>query len=303
VFSLYNNLVQKLNFFMASACDQRAADKGPGLQKDFLPCFVFAILQDDVITAQRGLPLKKLLLKLFIAFVFLPSAIAGTMYWLNQHGFFAVQEVQIELIDAQAQAGFYAPLVEKLEKQMAAFKGESLWSVKMSGVVQILNSQNWIQTHSIVRSWPRTIRLTVKPYDVKLLYLGKGGKYVPIIENGSFLDSVDSKLAPDVALLEGEVFAQKKDLRTKAVQVLKEIPAEGSFSKKTISEMRYSSKEGFMVTLVKSGIQVKIGEEQVALKSARVAQVVDYLETRQFEARVIDANLSKKVLVRLRKDP
>jgi cell division protein FtsQ len=39
------------------------------------------------------------------------------------------------------------------------------------------------------------------------------------------------------------------------------------------------------------------------LKAARVAQVIEYMETRQLEARVIDANLSKKVLVRLRKDP
>ncbi len=57
------------------------------------------------------------------------------------------------------------------------------------------------------------------------------------------------------------------------------------------------------MTMIKTGIQVKMGEDQVSLKSARVAQVVDYLETRQFDARVIDANLSKKVLVRLRKDP
>jgi cell division protein FtsQ len=250
--------------------------------------------------------LKKLLLKLFIALVVLPSAIAGSMYWLNEKGFFAIEEVQIKLdetTDAQTQANFYQPLIQKLETQMSELKGQSLWSVKMSKVVQILNSENWIETHSIVRGWPRALQITVKPHDVKLLYLGKGGKYLPIIEDGSFLDSVDSKQAPDVTLLDGDVFAQKKELRTKAVEVLKEIPSEGSFSKKTISEMRYDPKEGFMVTLVKTGIQVKIGEEQVALKSARVAQVVDYLQTRQFEARVIDANLSKKVLVRLRKDP
>jgi cell division protein FtsQ len=57
------------------------------------------------------------------------------------------------------------------------------------------------------------------------------------------------------------------------------------------------------MTLIKTGVRVKMGEDQMALKAARVSQVVDYLETRQFDARVIDANLSKKVLVRLRKDP
>jgi cell division protein FtsQ len=233
----------------------------------------------------------------------LPSVVAGSMYWLNEKGFFNVNQVEIILEDSQSQVNFYSPMVEKLEKQMRAFKGQSLWALKLTQVTAILNSQNWIETHSLSRSWPSVLKVKIKPHDIKLVYLGKGGKYLPIITDGSFLESVDSKQAPDVILLEGEVFAQKKELRQKAVEVLKEIPAEGTFSKKTISEMHYDSKDGFSMVLMKTGIQVKIGDDLVALKSARVSQVVDYLQTRQFDARVIDANLSKKVLVRLRNDP
>lgn len=247
--------------------------------------------------------MKKLILKLFVAFIVLPSVVAGSMYWLNENGFFNINQVEIILVDSQGQSNFYSPMADRLERQMLQFKGQSLWHVKLSEVVALLSSQNWIETHSIARSWPSVLQVKIKPHAVKLVYLGKSGKYMPIIADGSFLDTVDSKQAPDVTLLEGEVFANKKELRQKAVKVLKEIPAEGSFSKKTISEMRYDPKEGFSMTLMKTGIQVKIGEEQVALKSARVSQVVDYLQTRQFDARVIDANLSKKVLVRLRNDP
>jgi cell division protein FtsQ len=39
------------------------------------------------------------------------------------------------------------------------------------------------------------------------------------------------------------------------------------------------------------------------LKADRVGQVLDYLEKHELDARVIDANLTKKVLVRLRKRP
>jgi cell division protein FtsQ len=248
--------------------------------------------------------LKKLILKLFVAFVVLPAVIAGSMFWLNENGFFNITQVEIVLVDSpQSQANFYSPMADKLEKQMLEFKGQSLWSVKLSQVVGLLNSQNWIEHHSISRSWPSALTVKIKPHDIKLVYLGKNGKYLPIISDGSFLDAVDSKQAPDVTLLEGENFIQKKELRQKAVTVLQEIPSEGLFSKKTISEMRYDPKEGFSVTLMKTGIQVKIGEEQVGIKSARVSQVVDYLQTRQFDARVIDANLSKKVLVRLRNGP
>jgi cell division protein FtsQ len=238
-----------------------------------------------------------------VALVVLPSVIGGSMYWLNEKGFFNISQVEIVIVDGQAQANFYQPLIEKLEKQMSPFKGQSLWSVKLSQVMAILDSQNWIENHNLARSWPGVLKVKVKPHDVKLLYVGKNGKLFPIIEDGSFLDGVDAKQAPDVTLLDGDVFAQQKQLRSKAVKVIKEIPNEGSFSKKTISEVRYDSKDGFSMTMIKTGIQVKIGEEQVALKSARVAQVVDYLQSRQFDARVIDANLSKKVLVRLRKDP
>lgn len=247
--------------------------------------------------------LKKLLLKLFVAGVVLPAMIAGTMYWLNKSGFFNINQVQVVLVDVQPQSQFYIPLIQKLESEMASFKGQSLWSVRLSEVDTILQSQNWVEEHSISRSWPGTLKVKLKPHDVKLLYLSRNGKYYPIIDDGSFLDGVDSRQAPNVVLLDGDVFAQKKELRQKAVSMMKEIPKEGSFSQKAISEVRYDTKEGFWMTLVKNGIQVKIGEEQVALKSARVAQVVDYLESHQFDARVIDANLSKKVLVRLRKDP
>jgi cell division protein FtsQ len=248
--------------------------------------------------------LKKLILKLFVAFGVLPAVIAGSMYWLNENGFFNINQVEIVLVDSPvSQSNFYSPMADKLEKQMLEFKGQSLWSVKLSQVVGLLNSQNWIESHSISRSWPSALTVKIKPHDIKLVYLGKNGKYMPIISDGSFLDTVDSKQAPDVTLLEGENFLQKKELRQKAVKVLKEIPADGTFSRKTISEIRYDQKDGFSMTMMKTGIQVKIGEEQVGIKSARVSQVVDYLQTRQFDARVIDANLSKKVLVRLRNDP
>lgn len=248
--------------------------------------------------------LKNHFLKLFVAFVVLPLMIAGSMYWLNENGFFDINQIEVVLVDSpESQANFYSPMAERLEKQMLTFKGQSLWAVRLSQVVAILNSQNWIEGHSISRSWPSGLTVKIKPHDIKLVYLGKSGKYMPIISDGSFLDAVDSRQAPDVTLLEGENFLQQKPLRQKAVKVLKEIPNEGSFSRKTISEMRYDSKEGFSMTLMKTGIQVKIGEEQVGIKSARVSQVVDYLQTRQFDARVIDANLSKKVLVRLRNDP
>lgn len=247
----------------------------------------------------------KTIFKVIFAFVILPAAIAGVLYHLNRSGFFNVENVEIVFEDtAEEQKNFLDPLADTLKKNMSAYQETSLWSLPLSKISNELSDYNWIETAAIKRSWPNTLTITVRPYKVKLLFMSsKGGKLLPVIKNGKFLDPIETSHAPDVALLEGEAFIKKAELRQKAVQVMEELPTEGSFSQKTVSEIRYDKQEGFWMTLIRTGVRVKIGEDQVALKAARVSQVVDYLDSRQFDARVIDANLSKKVLVRLRKDP
>ncbi|WII72829.1 FtsQ-type POTRA domain-containing protein [Bdellovibrio sp. 22V] len=248
--------------------------------------------------------MKKLVLQLIFGFVILPLSLAGTLYYLNKNGFFNISKVEVVLENPpRGQEQFLRPLVDNLESSLAKYKGLSLWNIKLKKVSGDVKKLGWVEGLNVKRSWPATLSIRVRPHEVKLLFMAKSGKLVPIIKDGSFLEPIEIKQAPDVALLEGESFVKKTELRKKAVEVIEQIPAEGSFSKKTISEIRYDNKEGFWMTLIKTGIQVKMGEDQVALKAARVSQVVDYLESRQFDARVIDANLSKKVLVRLRKDP
>ncbi|XGC80259.1 cell division protein FtsQ/DivIB [Bdellovibrio bacteriovorus] len=248
--------------------------------------------------------MKKLVLQLIFGFIILPGALAGTLYYLNKNGFFNISKIEVVLENpTPGQEQFLKPKVDELEEGLKKYKGLSLWNIKLKKISKEISANNWVDGLNIKRSWPSTLQVRLRPHEVKLLFLTKTGKLVPIIKDGSFLNPVDAKQAPDVALLEGEAFVKKSALRKKAVDVIEQIPAEGSFSKKTISEIRHDTKEGFWMTLIKSGIQVKMGEDQVALKAARVSQVVDYLDSRQFDARVIDANLSKKVLVRLRKDP
>ena len=248
--------------------------------------------------------MRKFIVKLIFGFIVLPAAITATLFYLNKNGFFNIQKIDVVLETPTAgQEQFLKPHVESLEAVLSHYKGLSLWQINLAAISKDVAQNDWIENSRISRSWPATLAIKVKPYEVKLLYMSKNGKLTPIIKNGSFLDSVEARQAPDVALLDGESFNKKIELRKKAVDVLEQIPNDGAFSKKTISEIRFDDQDGFWMTMIKTGVRVKMGEDQVALKAARVSQVVDYLETHQFEARVIDANLSKKVLVRLRKDP
>lgn len=251
--------------------------------------------------------MKKIIFSLIIGLIVIPAGVVGTIYWLNQGGFFSLEHIEISVVSSNAtnsnQTFYLKPLVSDLDKKLETFRGKSLWDLDLNQISVLISSLKWVESSNISRSWPTRLNIRVVPKDVKLLYVTKSGQMFPIVDQGQFLDAISTKQMPDVALLEGEVFEKNLEMRKKAIKVISEIPSEGKFSKKNISELRFDSKEGFWATLVQSGIHVKIGEDQVPIKSLRISQVIEYLESRQLEARVIDGNLSKKVLVRLRKDP
>ncbi len=247
--------------------------------------------------------MKRLLLKLFCAFILIPVSVFGTIYWLNSQGFFGLDHIEITIEGGVQHGKYLKPLVADLDQQLEKYRGQSLWDLDLNEISKQIRGLQWTESNYLSRSWPSRLNVRVFPKDVKLLYMSKAGEMRPIVEDGNFLPEVPTQHAPDVAILEGEVFEKNLEMRKKAVRAISDIPVEGKFSKKNISELRYDPKEGFWATLIQSGIKVKIGEENIPVKAARVSQVIEYMETRELEARVIDANLSKKVLVRLRKDP
>jgi cell division protein FtsQ len=195
---------------------------------------------------------------------------------------------------------YFDPLLEKIKLDLNTLKGQSLLSLDFRKISQQLKNLDWVASFHISKTWPQSLKITIQPQDVKLL-LVKGTHLVPVIENGSLLSVVEPHQAPDVILLNESSFSTDRELRKKAIQMSQEIPAEGSFSQKKISEIFYDKKEGFWVQMVDQGLKVKLGEGQVSLKSARVGQVLDYVKSHDIKPHMIDANLSKKVILKLEK--
>lgn len=247
--------------------------------------------------------MAKSLLKLLASFAVVLLLVLGSFYSLNRVGFFNLQKVDISFEGSREHDQFLAPFKKNLQEVIELEEGKSLWKLNLQQIADKVRSQKWVKGAQILRRWPASLSVQIVPKEIKLLYLSKSGKMLPIVPDGSFLDSVSLANSPDVVLLKGENFENNVEMRKKAVQMIGEIPEDGWFSQKNISELNYDGKEGFWVTLIKSGVQVKMGEEHFALKASRVDRVMKYMENRQFDARVIDANLSKKVLVRLRKGP
>lgn len=249
----------------------------------------------------------RLYFRLFIIFVVTPAAILASVYTLDQRGFFAVEEVNIQVMTKTEQLNFSKPYLDQLNAELNIYKGQSLWRLSLSQISNKLKSKTWIKDFRISRSWPQGLVVEIEPKILSLLYVDQKrlaeGFVRPVTNDGALLPEVDTTQAPPLAMLKGEVFVKDAAKRKTAVELLKSLPEEGKLSHKIISEIGFDSKEGYWVEVAKTNIKIKLGEDQFAVKSARVSQVLDYLEKRDLKARVIDANLSKKVLVRLQQTP
>lgn len=244
------------------------------------------------------------ILKLISVLIILPLTLFVVYKHLDAEGFFRLQKIDIIIkSDKDSSVAYLQPWIEKLDVQLEKFKNTSIAELDLKKIYKDASDINWIQQILITRQWPSALKVEIVPQKIKFLYMSKKGFLIPVMEDGRFLDPINPSLAPDVAILSGDVFIDRPELRSKAIQILDEIPDKGIFSPTNISEIKYETKEGFWLSLVKTGIQVKMGEDQFVVKGARVNQVLEYLDTNDFKARVIDATLSQKVLVRLRKGP
>jgi cell division protein FtsQ len=242
-------------------------------------------------------------LKLILGILIVPIAATGAFYFMEKQGIFNVDSIEIVIENAGDQSTYLKPLVKNLDEAFEAHRGISLWKIEMRKLNEQVSNLNWVKDVTISRRWPSKIKVSVVAKEIRLLMMTKNGTYAPIENGGELLPAVELRQIPDVAILQGENFEHKPELRKKAVRILNEIPREGAFSQKTISEIHFDDKDGFWMTLIKDGIRVKLGHDQIATKSVRVGQVLEYVDSRKMDARVIDANLSKKVLVKLRKGP
>ena len=248
----------------------------------------------------------KNLAKICLTLVLIPGLIVSAVWYLNQKHFFDLTELDFKTeIIHENRTG--KPILDNeiqlLSKKLDEFKGTSLFEVNLEKIQQTIESENWVKSVEIYREWPNKLKIVIDAYDVVLLYWMNEKKIFPILENNRLLEPLTVGQAPDRTItIEKKIFAESK-VRKKAIELLNSLPGNGSFSSAKISEVGYDSKEGFWTELLNRDLRVKLGNENFESKSLRVSQVLDYIENKQIEARVIDANLSQKVLVRLRKEP
>lgn len=256
----------------------------------------------------------KNLIKLIVSFIFVPGLLVGSIWYLNENHFFDVTELQFKTefnhenrVEASDEKGPSKPILDneisELSKKLEGFKGTSLFEVDLEKIQQTIESEHWVKSVEIYREWPNRLKIQIDAYDIVLLYWMNDKKIFPILENNRILEPLAMAKAPDRAItVDKKIFSESK-VREKAIHLINSLPSSGKFAATKIAEIGYDSKEGFWTELLNKELKVKLGNENFESKSLRVSQVLEYIENKQIEARVIDANLSQKVLVRLRKEP
>lgn len=251
------------------------------------------------------------ILKLTAATLLLPCLLALSVYSLEQQGFFKIEQIQLNVKALSSQKHFISPRVRTLQAQLDIIKGTSLWKAPLSQISKNLKNEKWVRDFQISRVWPAGIRIDIETDDVALLVLTNAEEasvaevttFKPITQTGSVLEKIDSKTAPNSIITRDKNFLISEKIRVGGLNVIRSLPAKGKMTAALVSEIGYVKNEGYWIKLLNSETRVEYGEDQFEIKSARVSQVIDYLESRNLKARVIDANLSKKVLVRLQQSP
>lgn len=248
----------------------------------------------------------KIILRISFAGLFF-GAFAFIHITLQNRGYYNLESIQVKVVsEASESEKYYSFRSSELLKSLDPLKGISLWELELEKLASRMENEDWIEEFTLARRWPNGIEIEIIPRVVRLNFLGKvrrkPSQIFPVTDSGKVLRPVLAHLSPNVPFLENEKLARNEKLLRKAIVLMKDLPQVGLFSQQSVSEIGHNKSDGFWLKLIEPNIQVKIGEIHFAAKTARVTQVLEYVQRRQIDVRVIDANLSKKVLVRLRKD-
>lgn len=216
---------------------------------------------------------------------------------------FTVEQVKIQIEMNEADRSAWLELNAQVEKALKSYQGISLWKVSLVDVQKKISVFPLLKNVQVQKSWPRTLEVNYRLPSLKAIHQMGDGKYRILTEDGHWIGPMKWSRLPRLPWLKGEWINKKSVTKEGVLSLLSKLPAKGPMAPDQISEIQFNDIDGFLVTLVKSAQQIRFGSDNFELKSLRVSQVLEYLQIRGLESRVIDANFSKKVLVRLRNHP
>ncbi len=191
--------------------------------------------------------------------------------------------------------------MELLKSQLRTHLGSPVWRLPLHQLSNELAENPLVKDYYIQRSWPDAVHVEITPKDIAGV-LKKGTGFALILDDGSLVENSSLHL-PDTVVLVGKGFEEVSSERLRALRLYRQLPEQGVFSQARVSEIGLDDKRGIWIRLIGAAFLVYMGDEGWGEKAPKISQVMNYLKANGIEARVIEANLTKKVVVKMRKDP
>ncbi len=215
---------------------------------------------------------------------------------------FGISKIQVSSLDKEGQ-GYFNYFKNEIEADLLPFHKQLLWQINIRDIISKIKKKPWVQEARVRRVFPNKLEIDLALQKVGLIYISDRGERYPISSEGSILPRISERHLPDVPLLRGRKFLDDADLREDALLLSSQLPITGPLSRPMLSEIFFSPRLGFELLLSESSFRVILGQDNYELKLKRVAKVIEYLNAKNIQGRVIDARYEKKILVRLRKAP
>lgn len=230
-----------------------------------------------------------------------PFVLLSLFVFLRADGFFAVDKVH--LATASHQPVWLETFWSELRAELQEYQGADIFSLNLVELRKQVMQKIWVADVRVRRSWPNDLYFEIVHKDLSAYGRDQKGGLVPLLQDGTPIAPSALPEKMDLPVLSSSLSQDSRERIVTAIRLYRLFPIEKGLTRDRVSEIGYDAKEGYWTLILPLGTRIKWGESDFENKIARVRQVIDYLESRAIQARVIDANLAKKVVVRLRKTP
>ena len=228
--------------------------------------------------------------------------IAVAMTWtFVQGGHFQVRSLVVDVLGEVAELSSHEKYRNLILEQVSGVRGLSIFSVNAHQVSQRLLAFPWIEEVWVQTRLPSEVRVTVRLKPVAALILVDKKTTVPVAKDATLFPPLPYNEKPQMTVFRQRDFVRDAELREKTIKILNEIPNDGKFNRAQVSEVAIDAQNSLWFSLMEKDFRVRLGAQNVPLQAKRISKVLDYLDHNNLQARVIDADFSKKVVVKLRK--
>lgn len=232
--------------------------------------------------------------------LFVPLILWGSFYSLVTSGFFEVSQIQINIEGSIDHQALFQSELEQLKVKMQSLAGENIWDIQVDEMAQSFLPVAWIQDFIVLKSWPNQVTVMIQL--APLLFAIKEKKTYRLFFGSQKWSEAENELTqelqvPIVVTTEKKISQDTISNVYHLLDLLKGFP---SLQSQNIKTIYWDSTKGFKLKLRDPNSEVLLGFIEDPDKLVRVTRVIEYLKQHKIEARVIDSNFTKKVLVRLR---